>query len=58
MVEVLWNLNLQHGRHICSGAYANNVECMYTSVPGHTIDYSRFIGGTYTDIVAYYMHMN
>ena len=26
---------VQCNRHICSGIYASNVECMYTSAPGH-----------------------
>ena len=35
--------NLQCGRHIHSGAYASNVECMYTHAPGHIVHYSEFI---------------
>ena len=30
--EVQWNMHVQGGRHICSGAYVNNVIIMYTSV--------------------------
>ena len=28
---------------VCSGAYANNVKCMYTRVPGHIFDSSEVI---------------
>ena len=28
---VQWDIYMQCGRHICSGAYANNVKCMHTS---------------------------
>ena len=28
---------MQYGRHICSRAYASNVECMYTSAHGHNV---------------------
>ena len=38
VVLVQWNVYVQCGRHICSGAYIVNVECMYTSAPGHTFD--------------------
>ena len=31
------------GKHICSGAYANNVKYMYTSVSCHIVDCSEFI---------------
>ena len=34
---------LECGRSICSQAYASNVTCMYTSIPGHIIDCSEFI---------------
>ena len=30
-------------QHICSGAYANNVTYMYTSVSGHIIDCIEFV---------------
>ena len=29
--------------HIWSGPYASNVKYMYSSAPGHTVDYSKFI---------------
>ena len=29
-------------RHICSGAYANNMKCIYTSVPGYIHICSEF----------------
>ena len=41
-VEVQWDIYVQCGRDICSRAYASNVECMYTSVPGHIV-HSKFI---------------
>ena len=31
------------GRHIYSGAYANNVKCSYASVVSHIVDCSEFI---------------
>ena len=31
------------GRYICSGVYANNVKCLYTSVTGHIVKCSEFI---------------
>ena len=42
---------MQNFRHICLGAYVNNVECMYDSASGHIIDFIDFILGIYTDIV-------
>ena len=36
--------------HICSGAYANNVQCMCSRVPAHIVDCGGFIGSIYTDI--------
>ena len=48
---------MQCGRHIFQGHYANNVECMYTSVSGHIGDCSELIRGIYTDIVALCLHM-
>ena len=33
---------MQCGRHIGSWAYASNVKYMYSSAPGHIIDYSDF----------------
>ena len=47
---------MQCGRHICSGALASNVKCMYTSAHGHIIDYSELILGIYTDIAVSCMH--
>ena len=43
-------------RHICSGAYANNVKCMYTSVSSHIVDCSGSTRGMYTDIVVSCTH--
>ena len=34
---------MQCGRHICAGVCASNVECIYNSAPGHTVDCSEFI---------------
>ena len=36
---------MQCGRHICPGAFTNNVKYMYSSVPGHTLDCTELIGG-------------
>ena len=44
-------------KHISSGAYASNVECVHTSAPGHTTHYIEFILGIYTDIVISYLHI-
>ena len=42
---------------IFSGAYANNVRSMYTTVSGHIVDCNEFIWGIYiyTDTVAMYL---
>ena len=37
-VAVKWDIHVEFGRHICSGAYVNNVKCIYTSDCGHTVD--------------------
>ena len=34
---------MQCVRLICSGTYANNEKCMYTSAPGHIVGYNEFI---------------
>ena len=34
---------MQYGRLICSGTYVINVKCMYTSVPGHIVDWIEFV---------------
>ena len=34
-------------RHVCSGTYANNVKCSYTSVHGHFVDCIKFKWGIY-----------
>ena len=36
------DMYVQSGKHICLGAYANNVKCLYRSVCGHTVDGSKF----------------
>ena len=38
-------------RHICSGAYANNMKCTYTTTCGHIVDCKEFIWGIYIDTV-------
>ena len=50
--------HLQCGMHIYSGAYANNVKCMYITVPAHIVDCNRFIGGIYTDTEVLYVDIN
>ena len=39
-VAVQWDIYVQCDMHNFSGAYVSNVECMYTNVPGHIVDYS------------------
>ena len=34
-VEVQRDIDVQCVRHICSGAFGSNGECMFTSAPGH-----------------------
>ena len=34
-VRMQWEKYMQCGRHICSGAYVNNVKYMYTSAVKH-----------------------
>ena len=48
---------MQYHRHICSGAYASNVECMYNSTLGHITDCSELIRGIYTAIIVSCLHM-
>ena len=59
-VLVQWDIYVWCGRHICSGAYANKVKYMYSSAPGCTVDYSKFIWSIYIyiDKVASYQCMN
>ena len=54
-VAVEWNMYEQCGRHICSGAYTNNMKCTYTRAPGHIVDSSKCIGGIYIDIIALHL---
>ena len=42
-VFVQWNIDVWCDRPICSGAYANNVRLMYTSVAGHIVDCSEIL---------------
>ena len=42
-VAVQLNIDVQCGRHIFSGAYANNVKYMYVSTLDHIVDSSEFI---------------
>ena len=51
------DIYVQCGRHICSGAYTNDVKCMYTSAAGYTVHCSEFIEGIYTDIGDSYLYM-
>ena len=37
LVDIQWGIYVQCGSDSCSGAYASNVTCMYTSTPGHTV---------------------
>ena len=50
LIVVQWDIYVPCGRHYCSGVYANNVKCMYTSASDHIVDCSMFIWGIYTDI--------
>ena len=49
---------MQCDRNRYSGAYVNNVKCMYISVPGHIVNCIEFIFIIYTNIVVSYVHMN
>ena len=55
-VAVQWDIYVQCGMHICSGAYDNNVKWLYTIAPGHIVDCIEFILGIYTDIVVSCAH--
>ena len=44
------------GRHVCLGAYANNVKCAYTPASGHIIDHSEFISDIYNETVEKAIH--
>ena len=57
-VALQWNAYVECGMHICSGAYANNVECIHISVPCHIVDFSALIQGIYSDIFGLYLHKN
>ena len=52
------NRHVQYGRYICSGPYAKNVKCIYTSAPGHTVDCNAFIWGAYSDIFVSHLDIN
>ena len=39
---VQWNICVQCCRRHCTVEYANNVKCMHTGVPGHTVDCREF----------------
>ena len=43
IVVVQWDIHMQYGRHICSGAYVNNLKCMYSSAFGDILDCIEFI---------------
>ena len=55
---VKWNIYMQRGRYLFSGAYANNVKYMCTIVPGHISDCSEFMWGIYNEIVTWYLQKN
>ena len=40
---VEWDIQLQFGRNISSGAYASNVKCKYTNACGGNVDCTEFI---------------
>ena len=42
-VAIHWNMYVHFGRHMSSETHANNVNCMYSSASGHTIDFINFI---------------
>ena len=42
-VEVQWDVYMQFGRKICSGAYASNVKCMYAVGHGHIVHCIEFM---------------
>ena len=42
-IEVKWDIYVQCGRYLCSGEYAHNIKCMYTSTFGLIIDCSELI---------------
>ena len=52
-----WGMYMQCERHIYSGPYGNNVECIYTAVPGHTISCSEFFWGIFMDSLVSYLDM-
>ena len=44
-------MDIECGRHMCLGAYANNVQYLYIIASGHIVDCSEFLWGIYTDTV-------
>ena len=50
-IEVQLDTYVQCGSQICLGAYASNVEYMYSSPSGQIVDCSNLISGIYNDIV-------
>ena len=42
-VLMQWDIQVQWGKYVCSGAYANNMKCMYISVYGHIGNCTVFI---------------
>ena len=42
-VEVQWGIYVQCGRHTSSGAYASNLEYIYTSASGQVVDCCEFM---------------
>ena len=41
---------------MCQAHLLNNLQCMYTSICGDTVDYIELMWGIYSDIVSY-VHM-
>ena len=42
-IDIPLDIHVLCGRHFCSGTFANNVKCMFTSVSGHIVDCSEFL---------------
>ena len=42
--------------HICYWADANNMKCVYSSVPCHIVECSEFISNIYIDIAVSHVH--
>ena len=49
---------MECGRHICQGAYANNVKSMYMIAADYIVDCTEFIWGIYPDVIVSDMYMD